>query len=99
METQLEIEQADVQAPSDQMRDQTTTSKSTEAQPKQTRKKAVLRAKAVHTYDTIVVGAGISGIAAAYKMKQVGYQDYLVLEKAERVGGTWRDNNYPRLWL
>ena len=95
METQLEIEQADVQAPSDQMRDQTTTLKSTEAQPKQTRKKAVLRAKAVHTYDTIVVGAGISGIAAAYKMKQVGYQDYLVLEKAERVGGTWRDNNYP----
>jgi len=84
-----------VQAPSDQMRDQTTTPKSTEAQPKQTRKKAVLRPKAAHTYDTIVVGAGISGIAAAYKMKQVGYQDYLVLEKAERVGGTWRDNNYP----
>jgi len=49
METQLEIEQADVQAPSDQMRDQTTTPKSTEAQPKQTRKKAVLRPKAVHT--------------------------------------------------
>ncbi len=68
METQLEIEQADVQAPSDQMRDQTTTPKSTEAQPKQTRKKAVLRPKAAHTYDTIVVGAGISGIAAAYKM-------------------------------
>lgn len=39
METQLEIEQVDVQAPSDQMRDQTTTSKSTEAQPKQTRKR------------------------------------------------------------
>ncbi|MDN5443684.1 MAG: NAD(P)/FAD-dependent oxidoreductase, partial [Acinetobacter sp.] len=95
METQLEIEQADVQAPSDQMQDQTTTPKSVEAQPKQTRKKAVLRPKAVQTYDTIVVGAGISGIAAAYKMKQVGYQDYLVLEKAERVGGTWRDNNYP----
>ena len=88
METQLEIEQADVQPLSDQMRDQTTTSKSTEAEPKQTRKKAVLRAKAVHTYDTIVVGAGISGIAAAYKMKKVGYKDYLVLEKAERVGGT-----------
>ncbi len=33
METQLEIEQADVQAPSDQMQDQTTTPKSTEAQP------------------------------------------------------------------
>lgn len=48
-----------------------------------------------HVYDTIVVGAGISGIAAAYKMDQVGYHDYVVLEKADRVGGTWRDNNYP----
>lgn len=49
----------------------------------------------IHTYDTIVVGAGISGIAAAYKMNQEGYHDYIVLEKADRVGGTWRDNNYP----
>ena len=49
----------------------------------------------VHIYDTIVVGAGISGIAAAYKMNQAGYHDYGVLEKADRVGGTWRDNNYP----
>lgn len=49
----------------------------------------------VHTYDTIVVGAGISGIAAAYQMNQAGYHDYIVLEKASRVGGTWRDNNYP----
>ncbi len=49
----------------------------------------------VHVYDTIVVGAGISGIAAAYKMNQAGYEDYIVLEKASRVGGTWRDNNYP----
>ena len=49
----------------------------------------------VHVYDTIVIGAGISGIAAAYKMDQAGYHDYVVLEKASRVGGTWRDNNYP----
>ncbi|WP_416224403.1 flavin-containing monooxygenase [Acinetobacter sp. ANC 4648] len=49
----------------------------------------------VRVYDTIVVGAGISGIAAAYKMDQAGYHDYVVLEKASRVGGTWRDNNYP----
>lgn len=51
--------------------------------------------KPVHVYDTIVIGAGISGIAAAYKMNQAGYHDYIVLEKASRVGGTWRDNNYP----
>lgn len=49
----------------------------------------------IHIYDTIVVGAGISGIAAAYNMNQAGYHDYVVLEKADRVGGTWRDNNYP----
>ena len=54
-----------------------------------------LNAKPVHIYDTIVVGAGISGIAAAHKMQQVGYDNYLVLEKASRVGGTWRDNSYP----
>ena len=51
--------------------------------------------KALHTYDTIVIGAGISGIAAAHKMQQAGYDNYIVLEKASRVGGTWRDNNYP----
>ncbi|OTG68271.1 cyclohexanone monooxygenase [Acinetobacter sp. ANC 4470] len=49
----------------------------------------------VHVYDTIVVGAGISGLAAAYQMNQVGYENYIVLERASRVGGTWRDNNYP----
>ncbi len=65
--------------------------KATVAEPKATVKKP----QPVHVYDTIVVGAGISGIAAAYKMNQAGYHNYIVLEKAERVGGTWRDNNYP----
>ena len=51
--------------------------------------------KPLHVYDTIVVGAGISGIAAAYQMNKAGYHNYIVLEKAGRVGGTWRDNNYP----
>ena len=45
-------------------------------------------------YDTIVVGAGISGIATAHKLQQVGYDHYVVLEKASRVGGTWRENTY-----
>ncbi|AXY56085.1 FAD-binding protein [Acinetobacter chinensis] len=63
------------------------------AEPKQTATEA--KQVPVHVYDTIVVGAGISGIAAAYKMNQAGYHDYIVLEKAARVGGTWRDNNYP----
>lgn len=49
----------------------------------------------IQVYDTIVIGAGISGLAAAHRMNEQGYHDYIVLEKANRVGGTWRDNTYP----
>ena len=49
----------------------------------------------VYQFDTVVVGAGISGIAAAYKLQQANYESFIVIEKASRVGGTWRDNNYP----
>ncbi|MEU9558257.1 flavin-containing monooxygenase [Streptomyces fumanus] len=43
----------------------------------------------------IVIGAGLSGIAAAVKLRRAGITDFLVLEKADRVGGTWRENTYP----
>ena len=43
----------------------------------------------------VVVGAGLAGVAAAVKLNQAGIADYVVLEKAERVGGTWRENTYP----
>lgn len=46
-------------------------------------------------HDTFIVGAGISGIAAAIKLKQAGYHDFKIIEKASRVGGTWRENTYP----
>jgi cation diffusion facilitator CzcD-associated flavoprotein CzcO len=49
----------------------------------------------MRVYDCIVIGAGISGISAAYKMIQASYTDFFVLEKAERVGETWPDNTYP----
>jgi cation diffusion facilitator CzcD-associated flavoprotein CzcO len=35
-----------------------------------------------HIYDTFIVGAGISGIAAAIRLDQVGYTDYKIIEKA-----------------
>ena len=50
---------------------------------------------APHIYDTFIVGAGISGIAAAIRLDQVGYTNYKIIEKASRVGGTWRENTYP----
>ena len=48
-----------------------------------------------HIYDTFIVGAGISGLAAAKRLDDVGYENYKIIEKATRVGGTWRENTYP----
>jgi 4-hydroxyacetophenone monooxygenase len=45
-------------------------------------------------FSCAVVGAGISGLAAAYRLRQVGI-DVTVFEKSDGVGGTWRDNVYP----
>jgi len=43
----------------------------------------------------VVVGTGFAGIGMAVRLKQAGYHDFVVLERAEDVGGTWRDNTYP----
>ena len=44
-----------------------------------------------------VIGAGMSGILTAIKLRQAGLDDVTVYEKADRLGGTWRDNTYPGL--
>ncbi len=49
----------------------------------------------VKVYDSFIVGAGISGLAAAIKLKQAGYHDFKIIERASSVGGTWRENTYP----
>ena len=41
----------------------------------------------------IVIGAGMSGILSAIKLKEAGV-DFAVYEKADRLGGTWRENTY-----
>ncbi|CAA0153579.1 putative flavin-binding monooxygenase, partial [Acinetobacter baumannii] len=48
-----------------------------------------------HIYDTFIVGAGISGLAAAIKLNEAGLTNFKIIEKASRVGGTWRENTYP----
>ncbi|HEY9723856.1 MAG TPA: NAD(P)/FAD-dependent oxidoreductase [Oscillatoriaceae cyanobacterium] len=42
-----------------------------------------------------IVGAGFAGIGMAIRLKQEGRHDFVILERAERIGGTWRDNTYP----
>ncbi|MCB2088599.1 MAG: NAD(P)/FAD-dependent oxidoreductase [Sphingomonadaceae bacterium] len=44
-----------------------------------------------------IIGAGMSGILAAIKLRQAGHDHVTVYEKADRIGGTWRDNVYPGL--
>src|SRR3954462_15786728 len=43
----------------------------------------------------VIVGAGFGGIGMAIRLKRAGVRDVTVLEKAESLGGTWRDNDYP----
>ncbi|MEA2423719.1 MAG: hypothetical protein QOH13_129 [Thermoleophilaceae bacterium] len=42
-----------------------------------------------------IIGSGFSGLAMAAEMKRAGREDFVVLERANEVGGTWRDNSYP----
>jgi len=43
----------------------------------------------------VIVGTGFAGLGLAYKLKQAGIDDFLILEKSDGVGGTWRHNTYP----
>jgi cation diffusion facilitator CzcD-associated flavoprotein CzcO len=42
-----------------------------------------------------VLGAGFAGLGAAIKLDEAGEHDFLVVDKGDSVGGTWRDNTYP----
>jgi cation diffusion facilitator CzcD-associated flavoprotein CzcO len=43
----------------------------------------------------VIVGAGFSGLGTAACLRRAGVEDFVILERARRVGGTWRDNTYP----
>ncbi|MDQ2587406.1 flavin-containing monooxygenase [Saccharothrix yanglingensis] len=43
----------------------------------------------------LVIGTGFSGLGMAIELKRSGERDFVVLEKASDLGGTWRDNSYP----
>ncbi|WP_260867275.1 NAD(P)/FAD-dependent oxidoreductase [Streptomyces sp. SAJ15] len=42
-----------------------------------------------------VIGSGFGGLGAAVRLRREGITDFVVLERAGSVGGTWRDNTYP----
>ena len=42
-----------------------------------------------------IVGGGFAGLGLAIKLRQAGIEDFVVLERAGDVGGTWEANTYP----
>jgi cation diffusion facilitator CzcD-associated flavoprotein CzcO len=49
-------------------------------------------------FRVVVAGAGVSGLFMAETLKGAGI-DFTVYEKASEVGGTWRDNTFPGLFV
>jgi cation diffusion facilitator CzcD-associated flavoprotein CzcO len=45
--------------------------------------------------DIIIVGAGFSGIGMGVRLKQERQESFVILERADSLGGSWRDNTYP----
>lgn len=46
-------------------------------------------------WQVIIVGSGFAGLGAAIKLREAGITDFIVLEKANELGGVWRENTYP----
>ena len=48
-------------------------------------------------FDAIIVGAGFGGIGAAIELKRLGYENFVILDRLDDLGGTWYVNHYPGL--
>ena len=46
-------------------------------------------------YDVIIIGAGFGGMGAAIEMKSLGYDNILIVDREDDLGGTWHVNRYP----
>ena len=46
-------------------------------------------------HSIIIIGSGFAGMGMAIKLQEAGFPDITLLEKADNVGGVWRDNSYP----
>jgi cation diffusion facilitator CzcD-associated flavoprotein CzcO len=46
-------------------------------------------------HEVAIVGTGFAGLGMAIALRDAGIDDFVVLERGDSVGGTWRDNHYP----
>ena len=51
--------------------------------------------RATMNHDVAIIGSGFSGLGMAIRLKQAGLDDFVILERAGEVGGTWQANTYP----
>lgn len=50
---------------------------------------------AVHDPRVLIIGAGMSGLLMAIKLIEAGIDNFQIVDKADEIGGTWRENTYP----
>ena len=46
-------------------------------------------------HQVVIIGSGFAGIVAGIRLKQIGFNDFIMLERADQMGGTWQQNHYP----
>ncbi|UWN49699.1 Baeyer-Villiger monooxygenase [Alcanivorax sp. ALC70] len=68
---------------------------SKKAASKKAPRKTAARKPASKPASVLIVGAGFAGLGMAIRLKKAGIEDFVILERGEDVGGTWRDNTYP----
>ena len=48
-------------------------------------------------HDAVIIGAGFGGMGAAIQLRRLGYDDLVILDREDDLGGTWHVNHYPGL--
>ena len=43
----------------------------------------------------VIVGCGFAAVALGISLKKAGFSNFTILERAEEIGGVWRENTYP----
>ena len=47
--------------------------------------------------EVLIVGAGLGGLAAGHELRENGIDDFVILDRGQRLGGVWRENHYPNV--
>ena len=55
----------------------------------------MVEAKRPHSPRVAIIGAGFGGMVVALRLQRQGHTNFTIYEKADDLGGTWRDNTYP----